>query len=41
MAQVYQSAKDSTFDLKDGASIMVGGFGICGVVEELIDAPKT
>jgi 3-oxoacid CoA-transferase subunit A len=38
MAQVYQSAKDSTSDLKDGASIMVGGFGICGVVEELIDA---
>ncbi len=40
MAQVFQSAKEAIFDLKDGASIMAGGFGICGAVEELIDAVR-
>ena len=40
MPQVFQSAKEAIFDLKDGASIMAGGFGICGAVEELIDAVR-
>ena len=38
MAQVFQSAQEAIFDLRDGAGIMAGGFGISGVVEELIDA---
>ncbi|MBI2880079.1 MAG: CoA transferase subunit A [Candidatus Tectomicrobia bacterium] len=38
MVQVFPSAREAIFDLKDGASIMAGGFGICGVVEGLIDA---
>ena len=38
MAQVFQSAREAIFDLQDGATIMAGGFGICGVVEELVDA---
>ncbi|MFQ5912826.1 MAG: CoA transferase subunit A [Nitrospinota bacterium] len=38
MVRVFPSAKETMFDLKDNASIMAGGFGICGVVEGLIDA---
>jgi 3-oxoacid CoA-transferase A subunit len=38
MVQVFQSAEESIFDMEDGASVMLGGFGICGTVEGLIDA---
>lgn len=38
MVQVFQSGGEAIFDLQDRASIMAGGFGISGGVEELIDA---
>jgi len=38
MVQIFQSAHEAIFDLQDRASIMAGGFGVCGVVEALIDA---
>jgi 3-oxoacid CoA-transferase subunit A len=38
MSQVFHSAREAVFDLKDGATIMAGGFGICGSVEEIIDS---
>ncbi|MGC2657607.1 MAG: CoA transferase subunit A [Bryobacteraceae bacterium] len=32
------SADDAVADIKDGASIMLGGFGLCGIPENLIAA---
>lgn len=36
MTKVYSSAKEALFDLKDGMSIMSGGFGLCGIPENSI-----
>ncbi len=36
--KLYASARDAIFDIKDGATLMVGGFGLCGNPENLIDA---
>ena len=36
--KVFASAAEALHDLQDGASIMVGGFGLCGNAEALIDA---
>jgi 3-oxoacid CoA-transferase subunit A len=36
--KVIVSADAAVADIKDGASIMVGGFGLCGVPENLIGA---
>jgi len=36
--KVVGSAADAVADVSDGASLAVGGFGLCGVPEELIEA---
>lgn len=38
MNKVISSADEAVRDIQDGALIMVGGFGLCGVPEELIEA---
>src|SRR5258708_1763293 len=38
MNKVFSSAEEATRDIQDGATLMVGGFGLCGVPEDLIDA---
>ena len=38
MNKVFQNADAAVADLPDGASIMVGGFGLCGIPENLIEA---
>jgi 3-oxoacid CoA-transferase subunit A len=36
--KVFANAEEALADLKDGSSIMVGGFGLCGIPENLIRA---
>ena len=38
MNKVFANADEAIFDVQDGASIMVGGFGLCGIPENLIAA---
>ncbi|MDH2902417.1 MAG: CoA transferase subunit A [Actinomycetota bacterium] len=38
MDKVIASARDAVVDVGDGASISVGGFGLCGIPSALIDA---
>jgi len=38
MKKVVENADEAIFDLQDGASILLGGFGLCGIPENLIDA---
>lgn len=38
MNKVYSNADEALFDLADGASVMSGGFGLCGNPENLITA---
>lgn len=38
--KVYKGAKEALFDLKDGVHILVGGFGLCGIPENSINALK-
>ncbi|HET9837946.1 MAG TPA: CoA transferase subunit A [Candidatus Angelobacter sp.] len=38
MNKVVSSADEAVRDVKDGAMIMVGGFGLCGIPADLIDA---
>ena len=38
MNKVYSSATDALHDIKDGATIMLGGFGLCGIPENAINA---
>jgi 3-oxoacid CoA-transferase subunit A len=38
MHKVYASAEEAIQDVFDGATIMVGGFGLCGMPENLIRA---
>jgi 3-oxoacid CoA-transferase subunit A len=38
MHKVVNSAEDAIRDIHDGATIMVGGFGLCGIPENLIRA---
>ena len=35
---VYPSAQEAVKDIKDGDKLLVGGFGLCGIPENLIDA---
>ena len=35
-SKVFKSTKDALFDIKSGDSIMLGGFGICGMPENLL-----
>src|SRR5262249_30586698 len=36
--KVLRDAREAIADIKDGASIMMGGFGLCGIPENLIAA---
>ncbi len=36
MNKVYSSAQQAIADIPDGATLMVGGFGLCGIPENLI-----
>lgn len=38
MNKVRKNAIEATFDIKDGCTIMLGGFGLCGIPENLISA---
>ncbi len=38
MNKVVANADEAIRDIPDGATIMVGGFGLCGIPENLIDA---
>ena len=38
MDKVVESAAEAVADVSDGASLAVGGFGLCGVPSVLIDA---
>jgi 3-oxoacid CoA-transferase subunit A len=38
MNKVYQNASDALADIQDGATIMLGGFGLCGIPERSIEA---
>jgi 3-oxoacid CoA-transferase subunit A len=38
MNKVFANAEEAIFDIKDGDTIMLGGFGLCGVPENSIDA---
>lgn len=38
MDKVYKSSADALADVRDGAVIMFGGFGLCGIPENLIRA---
>jgi 3-oxoacid CoA-transferase subunit A len=38
MDKVFANAKEAIFDIEDGATLMVGGFGLCGIPENLITA---
>lgn len=38
MNKVVRNAEEAVADMQDGATIMVGGFGLCGVPEDLIGA---
>jgi 3-oxoacid CoA-transferase subunit A len=38
MNKVFQHAADALHDVKDGATIMLGGFGLCGIPENSIAA---
>lgn len=38
MNKVYSSAKEALEGVKDGMTILVGGFGLCGIPENLIEA---
>ncbi|GAC00890.1 putative succinyl-CoA--3-ketoacid coenzyme A transferase [Gordonia namibiensis NBRC 108229] len=37
-SKVYESVAEAVADIQDGASIAVGGFGLCGIPDELISA---
>ena len=38
MKKVVASADEAIRDIQDGASVMIGGFGLCGIPENLIRA---
>uniref|UniRef100_A0A914UNS2 Succinyl-CoA:3-ketoacid-coenzyme A transferase n=1 Tax=Plectus sambesii TaxID=2011161 RepID=A0A914UNS2_9BILA len=37
-AKIYDSAIDAVKDIPDGSKLLVGGFGLCGIPEKLIQA---
>ncbi|GAB4020619.1 MAG: CoA transferase subunit A [Bdellovibrio sp.] len=38
MSKVFKDAKSALFDFKSGMTLMSGGFGLCGIPENCIDA---
>ena len=38
MNKTVRDAREAVADIQDGAAIMVGGFGLCGVPEDLVNA---
>ena len=40
MNKIFSNADAAIFDIADSATIMLGGFGLCGIPENLIDALK-
>ena len=38
--KVFESAKKAVADIKDNSTLLVGGFGLCGIPESLIAAVK-
>jgi acyl CoA:acetate/3-ketoacid CoA transferase alpha subunit len=38
--KVVESAAEAVRDIKDNATLLVGGFGLCGIPENLITALK-
>ncbi len=38
MNKVFATAEDAVADIADGSSVMIGGFGLCGIPENLIAA---
>ena len=40
MNKVVRGAREAIADLHDGATIMMGGFGLCGIPENLINAAR-
>ena len=38
MNKVYNNAEEAVKDIKDGSTIMLGGFGLCGIPENCINA---
>jgi 3-oxoacid CoA-transferase subunit A len=38
MNKVFANAEEAIFDIQDGATLIVGGFGLCGIPENLIAA---
>lgn len=38
MNKVFANADEALFDVADGSTIMLGGFGLCGIPENCIDA---
>ncbi len=40
MNKVVRDAREAIADVEDGATIMMGGFGLCGIPENLIDAVR-
>lgn len=38
MNKVFANAHEAIFDIQDGATVMFGGFGLCGIPENLIAA---
>lgn len=37
-SKIFRNAEDATKDIKDGMTLCVGGFGLCGIPEHLIEA---
>ena len=37
-SKIFESAAEATKDIKDGMTICAGGFGLCGIPENLIKA---
>lgn len=38
MKKLYKNAEQAIFDISDGATLMLGGFGLCGIPENCIAA---
>ncbi|RVE51158.1 hypothetical protein evm_004123 [Chilo suppressalis] len=38
--KIYEDVNDAVSDIKDGSKLLVGGFGLCGIPENLIKALK-